>query len=92
MLGAIFSVLGYFLVVSNVSVPNHLSYLKDWFLGIPFFLSMLTGLGHIDIMNTGKIDFLAQISFLSITFLLYFIIGAFLGWLYGKIKNRNKSI
>lgn len=30
------------------------------------------------------------ISLILITALAYFLIGALLGWLYGKLKNRNK--
>ena len=33
-----------------------------------------------------------NISKILLYILPYFIIGMFFGWIYGKIKNRNKSI
>lgn len=72
-------------------VSNYVENNFGIFLGIPILLSMMTGLGHADIM-TGELDLLAHITFLSVTFVLYFPIGAILGYLYGKIKNRRNMI
>lgn len=82
-----------FSLVTIFRVPVLSNYVENnsgLFLGIPILLSMMTGLGHVDIMM-GKMDLLAHITFLLVTFVLYFPIGAIIGSLYGKIKNRKQS-
>jgi len=60
-------------------------------LTVPFIISIFTGLGYRDIM-TGRADLLANITFSLISFVLYFIIGAVIGIIYGKIKRKKENI
>ena len=81
-----------FFILSHSSVlGNYIENKAGLFIQIPYLLAMFTGLGDNNIMTTGELNVLAKISTLSITFLLYFIVGAILGWLYGKLKNRKIS-
>ena len=72
-----------------MSPLNDLIEIIFWpFFAIPYILSLFTGIGHQNIM-TGKRDVLANLSFSLITFIMYFLIGAIIGLIYGKIKSKK---
>ena len=57
------------------------------FLGIMF--SVLLGCDFWGGSNVGYCVSLQVISFVVVTLIIYFIVGMFLGWLYGKIKKSR---
>jgi len=91
ILGSVFSLLSLFLWAIPYNFINALLGNKlELFFGIPALLSMITGLGHIDI-GSGKMDIIAGITFSLLSFIIYFIPGSLIGWIYGKIKSKSQK-
>ena len=64
-------------------------------LSFPFFIGGITSWAFLDLgfqNSTWELSTLGTILNFTLVILIYFLIGAFLGWLYGKIKNRNEVI
>ena len=63
-----------------------------WGISNAFILSnvpggLVYGLFNVHLPDTKEIPII-----ISLSIIIYFIIGAIIGWIYGKIKNRNKVL
>lgn len=83
-----------YVVIYLVALNNFNTEIWNWgiapgiFLGIMF--SVLLGCDFWGGSNVGYCETLQAVSLVAVTLIIYFIGGMFLGWLYGKIKIRNK--